>query len=105
MLFSSPVDIDMVNMITIVVRRINNLYLINAIEEFGETNIADLYYGNTAPSGVANYSVYIFDDNFETSKVNNETVTITYGVDAPEDPKHLDLWLQDMNSIKEGGTT
>ena len=98
-LFSSPIDLATMNMVTIVVRRINNLYLINAVADLGATNVADLYYGNIEPVGAANYSVYIFDDDFDTVKVDSSNVTTSFDKEAPKTPKNLDLWLQDT----EGG--
>lgn len=92
-LISKPEILDDDDLITIVIVKKGNLYGIKTYVDEDALSDIDIYYGNTSPIDVADYSIYIYDDSMETVSTNLKLIKTTYSSTEPTNPNDLDRWF------------
>lgn len=97
-LYSDPIVPSGLDIITIHIRRINNVYQLYCFLEFGETNSSrNMWFGTTQPSlsNVENYDIWINVENDGIVRVDKNDVNIFYQKDEPSllVEKDYDIWL------------
>ena len=92
-IYSNKVNIDVSDLVTIHIRRINNIYSITVFTEYGGSiREYNLWLGETRPVAVSNYDVWI-DHGTGSIKVDKDNVTIFYQEEIPEDVTGHEIWI------------
>ena len=92
-IYSDKVHVDLSDMVTIHIRRINGIYGITVFTEFGGSiREYNLWLGETRPVAVSNYDVWI-DHGTGSIKVDKDNVTIFYQEEIPENVTGNEIWI------------
>ncbi len=94
-LYSEELVIDNTDMLTVHIRRINNIYGIKCFVEYGYNEQTDMWFGSTRPSfkQSTQYDIWIDTDNQNTVKVNKDNVTIFYQTEEPNATELYSIWI------------
>ena len=96
-LYSEPIMPEMWDIVTIHIRRINNVYQLYCFIEEGEEEKNNMWFGQTRPtaSTLAMYDVWIDVDEPGVTRVDKDNVNVFYRKDEPTllaDDKY-DIWI------------
>lgn len=96
-LYSEPIMPEINDIVTIHIRRINNIYQLYCFIEEGEEEKHNMWFGQTRPtaSTLAMYDVWIDIDEPGVTRVDKDDVTVFYRKDEPTllaDEKY-DIWI------------
>ena len=96
-LYSEPIMPEEQDIVTIHIRRINNIYQIECFVEWGEVENHNMWFGESQPplSQLDNYDVWINIDGANTVTVDKNDVTIFYQKDEPSllVENDYDIWI------------
>lgn len=96
-LYSEPIMLEEQDIVTIHIRRINNIYQIECFVEWGEVENHNMWFGESQPplSQLDNYDVWINIDGANTVTVDKNDVTIFYQKDEPSllVENDYDIWI------------
>ena len=97
-LYSEPIYPDYSDIVTVHIRRINNVYELYCYEEFGGTNDPqNMWFGEKQPSlsQVDSYDIWINMDGENTVRIDKNDVNIFYQKDEPIllVEKDYDIWI------------
>ncbi len=94
-LYSEELVIENTDMLTIHIRRINNVYGIKCFVEYGYNDQTDMWFGSNTPSfkQSTQYDIWINTDNSNTVKVDKNNVTIFYQTEEPDAIKQYSIWI------------
>lgn len=93
LLYSEPLVFENSDMITIAIRRINNVYQIKTFIELGYTTEGNMWYGTLRPTnGTSDYDSWI-DVSGNTYVVNKDSYTTFLDIDEPLTAILDDLWI------------
>ena len=93
LLYSDPLVFEDDDMVTVGIRRIDNVYQIKTFLELGYSTEGNMWYGSTRPTkGVANYDSWT-DVSGDTYMVSKDTCTTYLETDEPTLSILDDLWL------------
>lgn len=91
--YSDKIQVEMDDLVTVHIRRINNVYKMVVFTEFGGgIHEYNLWLGETRPYGVSHYDVWI-DNGAGLIKVDKDDVTVFYQEEIPEDASENKIWI------------
>ena len=84
-LYSEPIMPEEQDIVTIHIRRINNVYQLYCYIELGEEELKNMWFGSAQPSlsQLDNYDIWINTDNEGTVRIDKNDVNIFYQKDEP----------------------
>ena len=92
-LYSEKIQVDAEDLVTIHIRRINNVYLLKVFTEFGGgIHEYNLWLGENRPYGYVNYDVWI-DNGTGSIKVDKDNVTVFYQEEIPSEINENSIWI------------
>lgn len=94
-LYSEELSIDDSDMLTVHIRRINNVYLLKCFVDYDYKDQTDMWFGADRPAAnqMTAYDIWIDTDNTPTVKVEKDNVTIFYQSDEPENGQTHAIWI------------
>lgn len=94
-LYSDELVLEDSDIVTVHIRRINNVYGIYGMIEYGTTEQANMWFGTTRPSlsQMSQYDIWIDMDNESTIKVNKDDVEVFYSEQEPDTETSYALWI------------
>ena len=91
--YSDKIQVEMDDLVTVHIRRVNNVYKMVVFTEFGGgIHEYNLWLGETRPYGVSHYDVWI-DNGTGLIKVDKDDVTVFYQEEIPEDASKNKIWI------------
>ena len=91
--YSDKIQVEMDDLVTVHIRRVNNVYKMVVFTEFGGgIHEYNLWLGETRPYGVEHYDVWI-DNGVGLIKVDKGDVTVFYQEEIPEDASENKIWI------------
>ena len=91
--YSDKIQVEMDDLVTVHIRRVNNVYKMVVFTEFGGgIHEYNLWLGETRPYGVSHYDVWI-DNGTGLIKVDKDDVTVFYQEEIPEDASENKIWI------------
>ena len=91
--YSDRIQVEMDDLVTVHIRRVNNVYKMVVFTEFGGgIHEYNLWLGETRPYGVSHYDVWI-DNGAGLIKVDKDDVTVFYQEEIPEDASENKIWI------------
>ena len=91
--YSDKIQVEMDDLVTVHIRRVNNVYKMVVFTEFGGgIHEYNLWLGETRPYGVSHYDVWI-DNGTGLIKVDKDEVTVYYQEEIPEDASENKIWI------------
>ena len=91
--YSDKIQVETDDLVTVHIRRVNNVYKMVVFTEFGGgIHEYNLWLGETRPYGVSNYDVWI-DNGTGLIKVDKDDVTVFYQEEIPEDASKNKIWI------------
>lgn len=92
-LYSEKIQVETDDLVTVHIRRINNIYLLKVFTEFGGgIHKYNLWLGEDRPIGVVNYDVWI-DNGAGIVKVDKDDVTVFYQEENPDEVDKNEIWI------------
>ena len=92
-IYSNKIQVEPEDIVTIHIRRINNIYLIVVFTEIGAgIHEYNLWLGDERPYAVTNYDVWI-DNGTGSIKINKDDVTVFYQEEIPETVEKNNIWI------------
>ena len=92
-IYSNKLQVEVDDLVTIHIRRINNIYMLKVFTEFGGgIHEYNLWLGETRPYAVTNYDVWI-DNGTGIIKVNKDDVTVFCQEEIPESVTGNEIWI------------
>jgi len=92
-LYSKPLKFSDEDMITICVRRINNVYQLECFTKINFSPIGDMWYGFNKPTrDVHKYDSWFYEDSI-IHKISKEEMTVYAENEPPLDASKYDLWF------------
>ena len=92
-LYSEKIQVETDDLVTVHIRRINNIYLLKVFVEFGGgVHRYNLWLGEDRPYGAVNYDVWI-DNGAGIVRVDKDDVTIFYQEETPNEANKNELWI------------
>ena len=84
-LYSEPIMPEEQDIVTIHIRRINNVYQLYCFIELGEEELHNMWFGSAQPSlaQLDSYDIWINTDNEGTVRIDKNDVNIFYQKDEP----------------------
>ena len=84
-LYSKPIMPEEQDIVTIHIRRINNVYQLYCFVELGEQELQNMWFGSVQPSltQMDNYDIWINTDNEGTVRIDKNDVNIFYQKEEP----------------------
>ena len=84
-LYSEPITPEEQDIVTIHIRRINNVYQLYCFVELGEEELHNMWFGSAQPSlaQLDNYDIWINTDNEGTVRIDKNDVNIFYQKEEP----------------------
>lgn len=97
--YSDDLTFDDVDMVTIVIKRVNNLYSIYCNIEYGYKDQKSIWFGSKKPSekDMEQYDVWLELDNLETVRVDKDSFRIFVQDDEPNPAILGDVWIGGCN--------
>lgn len=93
-IYSEPLEFHDEDMVTIGIRRINNIYSIVVFTEIGYITENNYWYGALRPTtGTSDFDIWIDTENVPTYMVNKDTMQVYLTTSEPTDANVNDLWL------------
>ena len=100
--YSEPLKFRNIDMITILVKRINNIYGIYVKNNGYYDEDGDYWFGEQEPIGTKKRDVWITTNDMDTYKVPKSELTVFYKNEKPENAKKDDIWLGDSKESEDG---
>lgn len=92
-LYTEPQKFSNEDMVTVCVRRIDNIYLIQCFTEINFSPTGDMWYGFNKPTkDVHKYDTWFYEDSI-IHKISKEDVTVYSENDIPANAEKYDLWF------------
>lgn len=93
-LYSDALVFDDQDLVTINIRRINNIYSIKCFVEYEYKEQTDMWFGSVRPTkNLTKYDIWINTDASSTVKVNKDNVTIFYQNNEPDNCVLNNIWI------------
>jgi len=93
LLYTGPQKFSDADMITLCLRRINNVYLLQCFTEINFSPCGDMWYGFSRPTREAlKYDTWFYEDSI-IHKVKKEDITVHKENKPPEKAGKYDLWI------------
>lgn len=93
LIYSDPLIFSNKTMITITVRKIDNIYGIYVAKKDTEGDEGDYWFGSQKPIGVKLRDTWIVTNEMDTYMVSRDDMTEYYQDAIPESPNKDDIWL------------
>lgn len=92
-IYSEKIQVETDDLVTIHIRRINNIYMLRVFTEFGGgIHEYNLWLGETRPYGVEHYDVWI-DNGAGSIKVEKDNVTVLVQEEIPSNVAENTIWI------------
>lgn len=92
-IYSEPLKFTNVDLITILVKRVNNVYGIYVKNNGYYDADGDYWFGAQEPIGTKQRDIWLTTDDMDTYKVSQTDLTIFYMNEKPSTAKKDDIWL------------